>query len=76
MRRKSYSADFKSRVTVEAIRGVKPISQIASHLEAHPTQVSPWKKQALDDMKEKVHRGKAKSNMRGLRTSFTGRSGA
>ena len=54
MRRRSYSADFKSRVTVEAIRGVKTISQIASHLEVHPTQISLWKKQALEDMREKV----------------------
>lgn len=77
MRRKSYSADFKSRVAVEAIRGVQTISQIASHFEVHPTQVSLWKKQALENMKEgfSVRRGKAKKQDEALKDELYGQIG-
>ena len=56
MRKKSrkFSAEYKSRVALEAIKGRKTISQIASEYDVHPTQISNWKKQALNGIKQGV----------------------
>jgi transposase len=43
-KRKRHDAEFKARVAIEAIRGVKTIQQIAKEYEVHPVQVSDWKK--------------------------------
>ena len=50
MKRKSYTVDFKTRVALSAIRGLRTISEIASEFEIHPNLVSLWKKQALDNL--------------------------
>ena len=47
MKRKSHSAEFKSRVALEAIRGEKTIAEIASIYEVHPNVVGQWKRQVL-----------------------------
>ena len=46
-KRKQYSNDFKFKVALEAIRGVKTISRLASDYNLHPTQIGNWKKQLL-----------------------------
>ena len=46
-KRKQYSNDFKFKVALDAIRGVKTISQLASDYNLHPTQIRNWKKQLL-----------------------------
>ena len=43
--RKHYGAEFKSRVALEAVRGERTISEIASTHGVHPNQVTQWKKQ-------------------------------
>jgi transposase-like protein len=48
MARKQYSAEFKTKIALEAIKGQKTINEIASTHELHPTQITQWKKQALD----------------------------
>ena len=45
--RKNYSADFKAKVAIAAIKGDKTVNEIASTYGVHPNQVSTWKKQAL-----------------------------
>ena len=45
--RKHYSADFKAKVAIAAIKGDKTINEIASAYGVHPHQVTTWKKQAL-----------------------------
>ena len=62
MKRKSYSAAFKARVAVKAIRGGQTISQNADRFEVHPSHVSLWKKQALQHLTEafSTRRSKAK----------------
>ena len=51
MKRRTHTAVFKSRVAVEVLRGEQTISQIASRFEVHPSQVTTWKKQALDGLR-------------------------
>ena len=42
------SAKFKLRIGLEAIKGQKTLSQISSEYEVHPSLISKWKKQILD----------------------------
>jgi len=48
--RKSFSADFKARVALEAIKGEKSLSALASHYEVHPNQIRTWKKRLLEEV--------------------------
>lgn len=50
--KKTYDSKFKSHVAVEALRGEKTISQIASEYEVHPNLVMQWKKKLLDEVPE------------------------
>jgi len=44
-KRRTHSPEFKARVALEALKGLKPIHQIAADNEIHPVQVSQWKKE-------------------------------
>jgi transposase-like protein len=46
-KRKQYSAQFKFRVALEAVKESKTISELASEYAVHPTMVRNWKKQLL-----------------------------
>jgi transposase len=48
MSKKKFTADFKSKVAIEAIKSHKTINELASEYDVHPTQIQSWKKQALD----------------------------
>ena len=43
-KRRRHDPEFKARVALEAIKGIKTIQQIAKDYEVHPVQVSDWKK--------------------------------
>jgi transposase-like protein len=51
-KRRRHDAIFKSRVALEALKGVKTIQQIATEYEVHPVQVSEWKKTLLERLPE------------------------
>jgi transposase-like protein len=44
-KRKNFSGEFKAKVALEAIRGVRTVNQIAQEFGVHPTQVGMWKKE-------------------------------
>ncbi len=48
--RRRFTADFKARVALAALRGDKTIQEIATKHKVHPNQVSSWKRQALDGL--------------------------
>lgn len=48
---KSYSAEFRSKVALEAIRGDLTVNEISSKFQVHPTQINRWKQQALAAIK-------------------------
>ncbi len=58
--RRRFDGKFKSRVALEAIRGMKAISEIAKQFKVHPNQVTLWKKQLLEGA-EAVFEGSASS---------------
>ena len=39
-KRRRHDSEFKARVALEALKGVKTIQQIAKDFEVHPVQVS------------------------------------
>jgi putative transposase len=45
-----YSAEFKAKVALEAIKGLKTLNEIASETGVHPNQITHWKKQALAEL--------------------------
>ncbi len=49
-KRHRFTADFKARVALDALRGDKTIQEIASRHKVHPNQVSTWKRQAMDGL--------------------------
>ena len=62
MKRKQYSASFKAKVALEAIRGLKTTNEIASEFGVHTTQIAHWKKQALQSLPDVFanHRGRSR----------------
>jgi transposase len=49
-KRKRYSADFKAKVALEALRGELTAAQLASKHGIHQTMVGEWKKQAMEGL--------------------------
>jgi transposase len=48
--RRRFTADFKAKVALDALRGDKTIQEIATRHKVHPNQVSTWKRQAVDGL--------------------------
>lgn len=46
--RKTHGAEFKAKVGLEAVRGVKTINEIAQEYGVHPVMVGQWKKEILE----------------------------
>ena len=47
-KRRTHSPEFKAKVGLEAVRGVKTINEIAQDYGVHPVLVSQWKKVILE----------------------------
>jgi len=50
--RKTYDAAFKAKVALEAVKGEKTITQIASEFKVHPNQIRLWRKHLLEMLPE------------------------
>lgn len=48
-KRRMHSAEFKGKVGLEAVRGVKTINEIAQEHDVHPQLVTQWKKEILEN---------------------------
>lgn len=55
-RRRQHSKQFKFKVALEANKGMKTLSEMASEYHVHPTQISAWKKQLLEEGAELFNR--------------------
>ena len=49
-KRKRYTAEFKAKVALEALRGELTTAQLATKHGIHQTMVGEWKKQAMEGM--------------------------
>jgi putative transposase len=50
IKRQPRSAGFKAKVAIEAIKSQRTTNQIALDFGVHPSQVSKWKKRALETL--------------------------
>ena len=44
-KRKRHGAEFKAKVALEALKGIKTVNELSSEYGIHPTQISHWKRQ-------------------------------
>lgn len=77
MGRKSFTAEFKAKVALVAIRQERTINEIASEYGVHPNQVSDWKREAIAGLKEmfSVKRGRKKADEAATIETLYGRIG-
>ena len=57
-KRKRYSAEFKAKVALEAIKGEQTVSELGSRYGLHPNMITNWKRQAIDGMADVFPGGK------------------
>ena len=48
MSRKRFTAAFKSKVAIAALKGHKTTAEISSEFDVHPTQINEWRQQLVD----------------------------
>ena len=48
--RKRYSADFKTKVALEAIKGSETLAELSAKHGIHQTMIATWKRQAIEGM--------------------------
>ncbi len=51
-KRVRHSAEFKAKVALEALKGVKTVNELAGQYQVHPTQISQWKGQVQGGARE------------------------
>lgn len=56
-KRKTFSSEFKAKVGLEAVRGVKTINEIGQDYGVHPMQISHWKK-AIQEQAKSLFEGR------------------
>ena len=48
--RRKFGAEFKAKVTLEALKERSTIEELARKYELHPTQINTWKREAIANM--------------------------
>ena len=61
-KRRRHSDEFKARVALEAVKGVKTLSELSSIHGVHPTVIAQWKRHLIDGSAEVFSR---KNGLRG-----------
>ena len=63
-KRRNFSAQFKAKVALEALRGERTLSELAARYEIHPSVITNWKKRAREGLGD-VFAGKVEKRQRG-----------
>jgi len=50
--KKQFSKEFKAKVALEALKGLKTSAEISSEFSVHPTQIAKWKKELREGLPE------------------------
>lgn len=56
-KRRRFSAEFKAKVALEALRGELTLAEISKKFEVHPNMISAWKKQVTQEAARLFARG-------------------
>ena len=48
--RRRFTAEFKAKVSLEAIQGHRTFAEPATKHELHPTQIAAWKREAIEKL--------------------------
>ena len=59
-KRKQYSPQFKAKVSLEAVRGDKTVTELSSQYDLHPTVINNWKRHLLDGASALFESGRQK----------------
>jgi putative transposase len=57
-KRTRHTEDFKGRIALEAVKGVKTLSELSSEYKVHPVVIAGWKRQLVSRVSEVFERGK------------------
>ena len=50
--RKQFTNEFKAKVAMEALKGLKTMSELASEYGVHPTQITTWRSKLKEHASE------------------------
>ena len=46
--RRNHTPAFRAKIALAALKGDKTLSELATHFDVHPTQITQWKAQLLE----------------------------
>jgi len=59
-KRRRFTTEFKAKVALEALKGQRPIHELAKDFDVHPNQITQWKKQLIEGALQLFGRGQDK----------------
>jgi transposase len=59
---RKHSGDFKGKVALEALKGLKTMAELSSEYEVNSNLISKWKKQLLQNLPDLFKTGLNKTN--------------
>lgn len=52
VKRRSFSAEFKARVALEALSGAHTMSELSARHGVHPNMITQWKRRVVENLPE------------------------
>ena len=59
-KRRRFSADFKAKVALEALKGEQTLVELATRFDVHPSMIAQWKRLAVEGLAQVFSDGSGK----------------